>query len=362
MTVPQVVGPAPSPVNGVSPGGAGSRPPGEPAASTASQSRPALLLAALMTAAGLVLAVLGFALATAPGAVRVALVVVGLIIFYAGARQLGRVFFGTEFDLGFWCALAWLVGITLAAILADVLPLPESLDPSKALLELPLEGPTARHWLGTDQYGLDLFGEIIYGARVSLIVGFGGVAIGGVIGTCVGLLAGYFRGRVDGSLGWVVDLILSFPPLVLLMALAAVLAPNTRNIALALAVLVVPSFARLARATTMKIAEQDYVFMAKAMGARPRRIMFREVLPNILPSLMSYALLVTAILIVAEASLSFLGLSVQRPTPTWGNLIAEAEPRFDQYPFLLAPAVPLFLTVFSINRIGDAIRARQARD
>lgn len=294
--------------------------------------------------------------------VRLLLGVLGLVFAYAGASRLLRARFGPDFDPGVWLAGSWLVLIVLAAATADLLPLPESLDPSKALTEPTYAAPSAAHLLGTDQYGLDVLGQIVYGARVSLVVGLGGVLIGGTIGTLLGLTASYLRGRVDGAVGWGTDVLLSFPPLVLLMALAAVLEPRTRNICLALGILVIPSFVRLSRAAGLKVAGQPFVLMARAMGATRRRILFREILPNILPSVLSYALLVVAILIVAEASLSFLGLSVQRPAPTWGNMIAEAEAEFQTHPFLLAPAVPLFLTVYSINRIGDFLRAGKEGD
>lgn len=289
--------------------------------------------------------------------VRLALGLLGLALAHAGAARLLRARFGPDFDLGLWLGVAWLALIVVAAATADLLPLPESLDPSKALTEPTYAAPSAAHLLGTDQYGLDILGQTIHGARVSLIVGLGGVLIGGTIGTLLGLTASYLRGRVDGVVGWGTDVLLSFPPLVLLMALAAVLEPRTRNICLALGILVIPSFVRLSRAAGLKVAGQPFVLMARALGATRRRILFREILPNILPSVLSYALLVVAILIVAEASLSFLGLSIQRPQPTWGNMIAEAEAKFQTHPFLLAPAVPLFLTVYSINRIGDFLRA-----
>lgn len=291
--------------------------------------------------------------------VRITAAAVGLAATITGVGRLMRMRYGDDFDLGFWLGAAWLVLIAALAATADLLPLPESLNTSNTLGVRAYSSPSSAHWLGTDQYGLDIFGQLIYGARVSLLVGIGGVLIGGTIGTLLGLCASYFRGVVDGVAGWGADLLLSFPPLVLLMGLAVVLEPNTPNISLALGILVIPAFLRLSRATGLRVAEQPFVMMARALGASRSRIMFREVLPKLVPSLMSYAFLVIAVLIVAEASLSFLGLSIQRPTPTWGNMIAEAETKFQTYPFLLAPAIPLFLTVFSINRIGDHFRTRE---
>lgn len=330
-------------------------------AATRRSARSRLRVGLAFLVAGIALLAGGLLAGQVVPSVRVLLACVGLVFVFMGLGRSLRARFGPEFDLGLWVGVVWLVLIVVLAATADLLPLPESLDTSKTLTERTYASPSAAHWLGTDQYGLDILGQIIYGARVSLIVGGGGVLIGGTIGTVLGLLASFYRGRVDGALGWGADLMLSFPPLVLLMGLAVVLQPSTPNIALALGILVIPSFMRLSRATGLKVAEQPFVTMSRAIGASRTRIMFKEILPNIVPAVLSYAFLVVAILIVAEASLSFLGLSVQRPDPTWGNMIAEAEAKFQMYPFLLAPAVPLFLTVFSINRIGDHLRADKDR-
>ena len=250
-------------------------------------------------------------------------------------------------------AVGWLVLIASAAVLVDVLPLPEAVDPGLALDQPVLASPGGSHLLGTDQYGLDILGQLVRGARVSLVVGLGGTVIGLVVGGAIGIVAGYFGGRVDGAIGVATDVLLSFPPLILLMTLASVLEPSTPSVALALGALAVPSYIRLARANTLRVAHADFITMSRAMGASDTRILARGIMPNLLPTLLSFGLLLMAVLIVAESSLSFLGLSVQPPEPTWGNMIAAAEPRFEEHPYLLVPALALFLTVFSVNRIGD---------
>lgn len=320
-----------------------------------SRSAPSILVTI-----GAIMLIAGFAASGLAGFARVLLGGGGIVLLYTGSSRLLSKRFGPEFDLGKWLSVLWLAVIVLGAIFIGILPVPESVDTSKTVMEPMFGAPSSVHWLGTDQYGLDIFGQLFYGARISLIVGVGGIAIGGTIGTLLGLLASYFRGRIDGQVSWLVDLLLSFPPLVLLMGLAVALPPNPFTISLALGILVIPSFARLTRAVGMKVAQQPFVLMSRAVGATRRRIMFKEILPNVLQSLIPYSMLIMAVLIVAEASLSFLGLSIQRPQPTWGNMIAESESHFAQYPFLLAPAIPLFLTVFAVNRIGDSFRGRSA--
>jgi peptide/nickel transport system permease protein len=150
---------------------------------------------------------------------------------------------------------------------------------------------------------------------------------------------------------------LAFPPLLLLLAMVAVLQPNVRNVTIGLAVLVIPTYIRLVRANTIRFAQREFVTAAKAIGASNRRIILRELLPNVLLPVLSYGFLIIAVLIVAEASLSFLGLSIQRPNPTWGNLIAAGQNDFDHNPHLVfAPGLVLFITVFALNQVGDQLR------
>ncbi|MDF3308182.1 ABC transporter permease [Rhodococcus sp. T2V] len=214
--------------------------------------------------------------------------------------------------------------------------------------------PLSAHPLGTDRQGLDILSGVIFGARTSLTVGFGAVLMGITIGGILGLLAGYYRGKTDTILNFLNDSLLAFPPLILLLALSSVVQPNVRNVTVALGVLAVPTFFRLARANTMTYSQRNFVLAAKALGATSPRILGREIVPNVLASTIAYAFVVVAVLIVAESSLSFLGLSIQRPEPTWGNMIAAGQTDLAKHPHLVfVPGVILFLTVLSLNQIGD---------
>lgn len=292
---------------------------------------------------------------------RAAIVIIGVVVFLAGVDSALKWALGEHVRTATVLSGAWLTILVLSAALADLLPLAEARDTAATLTEPALARPDlfSGHPLGTDNQGLDLLGGIIYGARVSLIVGLGAVTIGLLVGGLLGLVAGYYRGRVEAVINLGSDALIAFPPLILLLALVAVLEPSVRNVTLGLALLSIPIYVRLARANTLRFVGRDFVRMARALGGRDRRILFREVMPNVASPLISYGFVVVAVLIVAEASLSYLGLSVQRPAPTWGNLIAAGEDGFDRNPHLVfAPGIVLFLTVFSLNRIGEAARSR----
>ena len=259
--------------------------------------------------------------------------------------------------LGTWFALIWTVIIVLGALLVDFLPLSEARDPSLALMVPSMLPPdlASDFPLGTDSQGLDVLGGLLYGARVSLVVGIGGVLIGAVIGGALGLVAGYRGGWTDRVVSIFTDTLLAFPSLILLIAIVTVLNPTLPNVTLALGIMVVPSFARLVRANAMTYSKRDFVTAARSLGAGEIRIMLREVAPNILPAIFSYSFMLVAVLIVAEASLSYLGLSIPRPEPTWGNMISAGQSDFQRYPYLVGiPATVLFLTVLSFNQLGEA--------
>jgi peptide/nickel transport system permease protein len=252
-----------------------------------------------------------------------------------------------------------IVVVALCAALVDLLPLAEGQDPSLTLQEPILQPPIpgSAHVLGTDRQGLDLLSGVVHGARVSLVVGLGAVCIGLVVGGLLGVLAGYYRGPLDAALNLLNDSLLAFPPLILLLALASVVQPGVGNITILLGVLAVPTFFRLTRANTMVVAQREFVLAARALGTRGSRILLRELVPNVVLSAMSYAFIVVAVLIVAEASLSFLGLGIQRPTPTWGNMIAAGQQDVEDHPHLVfVPGTALFLTVLALNRVGDWAR------
>lgn len=293
--------------------------------------------------------------------VRVVLVLAGLLAAYQALR-IGVHHFRPDADVAFILSAVWLVGLVGLAVLAPILPLGEYKDTAKALREPSLLRPDifSGHPLGTNNFSLDILARVIYGARASLLMALAAVIIGLVIGGLVGMVSGYLGGKVDWALGILNNTLLAFPPLVLLLALATVMERDARNIAIALGILAIPVNVRLARANTLAVAEQGFVTAARAMGASRRRVLFKELLPNVAPPLVSYALVLMALLIVAEASLSFLGLGVQPPDPSWGNMISEGNGgQFEQYPHVvIVPGVVVFLTVFAFNLVGGRARSR----
>jgi len=330
----------------------------------APEKAPGRLRGALFTAVGGIGLLAALLALGNRGWVQLLAVVVAAVVLYLGAANLCRLRFGTDFDLMAWLCGAWLVLLVGAAILAPALPLPEHQDLSRAITEPTMARPNllTDHPLGTNNFGLDLLGRVVYGARASLVVSIGAVLIALVVGGAVGIVAGYFRRVTDVVVGMVTNSLLAVPPLVLLIALATVLEPTLRNIALALSLLALPSMIRMARANTLSFAQREFVVAAKAMGASAPRVMLRELLPNVLLPLASYAMVMISVLIVAEASLSFLGLGIQAPEPSWGNMIAEGQgDEFKEHPHIvLVPGTVLFLTVYSFNLLGE--RARQRFD
>ena|GEM_PF-92419 len=293
---------------------------------------------------------------------RAAMFLGGIVVTYVGASRLCRVVMGRVGDLTWWLSIAWLVLLALAALSAPLLPLREWVDVSNTLDAPSYAGIDlgSAHPLGTNNFGLDLLARSVYGARTSLIVALSAIAIGTVVGGAVGIVAGYFRRTVDRVVGVATNAVLAVPPLILLIALAAVLEPNVGNIAVALSLLTIPSMVRLARANTMAFAEREFVVAAQAMGASRWWVMGRELLPNVLLPMLSLAMVMISVLIVAEASLSFLGLGIPPPQPTWGNMIAEGQGGvFEQHPHIvLVPGAFLFLTVFAFNLVGEKARNR----
>jgi len=253
-------------------------------------------------------------------------------------------------------ALAVLALFTLLAILAPWLPLD---DPLRADPRAAAQGPSADHWFGTDTLGRDLFSRCIFGARVSLLIGLLASLFAAVIGSTIGFVAGFFRGKTETVLVCIMDALLAFPGLVLALALTAFLGASAGNVVLAIAIVSIPVFGRLVRAQTLTISSRDYVLAARASGATRRRILATEIAPNVLPAVGAYAVLLAAIAIVVEGSLSFLGLGVPLPTPTWGSLVAQAQGELDTSAYMfLFPVMMIFVTVFALNTVGDFLRLR----
>lgn len=256
----------------------------------------------------------------------------------------------------FWVSVWWIALMVFAAIFAGVLPLnPTAIDPFHRLAPIGTPG----HILGTDDLGRDMLARIVYGSRVSMTVGAASVAIGMVTGGVIGMVAGYRRGWAERVIMWFVDVLLSFPALVLLIAIVAFVGHSLLTISLALGFTSVPIYARLARAHTLTVGERDFVTAARAAGARWTRIVRREIVPNVVPPLLAYGLIAVAVVIVVEGSLSFLGLSVSEPTPSWGGIIAEGVTYMSQDPaIVLLPSAVMCLTVLALNLAGDTLRRR----
>jgi peptide/nickel transport system permease protein len=258
----------------------------------------------------------------------------------------------------FWLAVAWLSIVILGAIFADVLPLrsPSAVAPFAQLKGIGAPG----HLLGTDDLGRDVLARMVFGSRVSLIVAVSSVVVGAGIGLPVGMAAGYLRGRFDAVVVFIVDVILSFPALVLLLALVTFLGQSLVIISLTLGFLAIPAYTRLARANTLATASRTFVQAARAVGESTGRIIFHELLPNVAAPVMAYSFVSMGLFIVIEGSLSFLGLSVEAPVPSWGGMIASGSNYLLQDPQLvLLPALAMLLTVLSLNLIGDGIRHLQ---
>jgi peptide/nickel transport system permease protein len=262
---------------------------------------------------------------------------------------------GRRLGMLFWAAIGWLLFVFAVAVFATVLPLPSPTDMDMLERRAPFSG---EHWLGTDGLGRDELSRLIYGARISLVVGVGAPVIGVVIGGALGMLAGYFRGRFEATVVGSMDVLLAFPPLILALAVTAFLGQSIFNLTLILGVLSVPAFMRVARAATLTLARREFVIAAQALGATHTRILLRELLPNVALPLLAFFLLGVAVIIVVEGSLSFLGLGVPPPISSWGSMIGEGRESLDVAPRLaFLPAAAMFLTVLSFNLVGDTLRA-----
>lgn len=289
--------------------------------------------------------------------------VVGVVLAYNGVHRLVWGWRGAKVDLLPVLSLGWLVLLGVLAVIAPWLPLPEGRNATAALSEPIYLEPLrySDHLLGTNAAGLDMLTRALLGARTSMIVSLSAVTIGVVVGGAVGVAAGYHRRWVDRTTGILTNAVLAVPPLILLVALAAILDPNVRNMSLALALLTIPAMVRIARANTIAFAQREFVLAARAMGATRLRIMVRDLVPNVALPLMSMAVVSISALIVAESSLSFLGLGIPQPEPTWGNMISEAQAgdTMEKHPFvLIVPGAFLFLTVFSFNLLGEKAQRR----
>lgn len=257
-----------------------------------------------------------------------------------------------------WLCYGFLALIVLLAVFADLLPIPANNIPVGPSRLAPQWG-SVDLLLGTDSFGRSLLSRSIYGARVSLVVGGVAGLAGLMIGTLLGMLAGYYGRRTEWFISLLADAMLAFPPLILLLALSSILTPSVTTILIGLTLVTIPTFIRLARATTISWSSREFVKAAKNLGAGNSRILLKEILPNVVPTLGAFFPIVIAALIVAEGSLSFLGLGIPPPQPSWGGMINDGKAALATSPHIVfVPAAVIFLTVFSLNQIGDHLRAR----
>ncbi len=252
--------------------------------------------------------------------------------------------------------LALVVLTVAAALLAPVLA---AHDPSAQTLALRLEGPGAHHLLGLDELGRDVWSRLLAGARISLMVGLVVVGVSASIGLIVGAVAGYVGGVVDEVISRVIDILLAFPGILLAIALVAVLGPSLTNVVLALTAIGWVGYARLVRGQVLKARELEFVQAARALGAGPMRLLARHIIPTAIPALVVQATLGMAGAILAEAALSFLGLGVQPPTPSWGTMINGGRVHLIDAPHLTVfPGLAIALLVLGFNFLGDGLRDR----
>ena len=255
----------------------------------------------------------------------------------------------------FWLSVGWGVLVTLLALTASWLPLHK---PNATLVGPPRQGPSAHFFFGTDADGRDILSRVIYGGRVSLTVGFSSIALGLLVGGTIGVIAGYFKGRLGSFLMGIMDMFLAFPALIFALAIVTFLGQSLFNVTVAIAVISVAPIARIVRASTLTFAERDFVLAARTLGAKNGRIIFKEIVPNVAIPAVSFACIAIALAIVGEGALAFLGLSVKAPTPTWGGMIADGRAFLQRAPSIsLLPAAVMFVTVLALNFAGDTMRA-----
>jgi peptide/nickel transport system permease protein len=250
-----------------------------------------------------------------------------------------------------------LVVIVLFVLIAVFAPLIAPYDPTQQGWTSIRKAPSLQHWFGTDESGRDLFSRVIFGARASLLAGVVSISIALGLGVPIGLLAGYGGKWIDAVIGRITDAMLAIPFLILAIALAAFLGPSLQNAMIAIGLTATPIFVRLTRGQVMAVKVEDYVEAARAVGNPPVRVAVKHILPNIMPALIVQATISIATAIIAEASLSFLGLGQQPPAPSWGSMLNTAQRFLTNAPWMaIWPGLAIFLAVLSFNVLGDGLR------
>ena len=278
--------------------------------------------------------------------------------FYSGSTTVSVLASGAGFGMAFWLPALWIFILLFAVVFANVLPFRDPLASEFTSLK---SRPSLEYWLGTDVLGRDIFSRIIHGARISLTVGFFAPVIGMIIGLALGMVAGYYRGAIESAIVGTMDIILAFPNIVLAMGILFFAGADIVNLIVVLSITSIPANTRIARASSLVYAERDFMMAARAQGASDLRILWDELLPNIVLPQLAYTLSFMSIVIMIEGSLSFLGVGIPPPTPTMGGMIAKGFPDINTDPHItFLPAAALFLTVLSLNLIGDQLRQKFA--
>lgn len=253
-----------------------------------------------------------------------------------------------------WVGLAMFVAICAMALLA---PWIAGSDPLEQDIIAKLSPPSGEHWFGTDEFGRDVYARLVWGARISLSVSVSAISLALVVGGTIGLVSGYVGGRFDMLVMQAMDVILSFPALILGLIIVALLGPSQTNLVVAIALTAMAPFARIARAPTLIVKERQFVEAGRALGFGHARILFVHVLPNILSEVLVMASLWMATAVRVEASLSFIGLGVRPPTPTWGGMIRDGFENILDAPWLcIYPGLAILALIFSLNMLGDGLR------
>lgn len=249
-----------------------------------------------------------------------------------------------------------LIILVLLAVFADVIANYDNVVIKQNLTHR-LQGPSAAHWLGTDEFGRDIFARLVHGTRVSLQVGIVAVGISIVIGGILGAVAGYYGGKLDNTIMRIMDIFLAVPSILLAIAIVSALGPSIINLMLAISISSVPSYARIVRASVLSIRDQEFIEAAKAIGASNTRIIFRHIIPNSLAPVIVQATLGVASAILSTAGLSFIGLGIQPPAPEWGSMLSGGR-QYLRYAWWVTtfPGVAIMITILSLNLLGDGLR------
>lgn len=254
-------------------------------------------------------------------------------------------------------AIVGLSLVTFFILLAILAPLIAPYDVTEQELSNKHLSPSGDHWFGTDEFGRDIFSRILFGARISLWVGFVSVAGSVIVGSFLGIVAGYYGKWADTIISRMFDIILAFPPILLAIAVVAALGPSLQNALIAIAIINVPTFGRLLRSRVLSVKEEEYITAAKAIGMKDSRILIHHILPNSLAPIIVQGTLAIATAIIECAALGFLGLGAQAPTPEWGKMLADSREFIMQAPWtVLFPGLAIMLTVLGFNLMGDGLR------